>query len=43
MVAGVFLSLLFSYTPGVKDWYDRLEGNNLTVGDVGFACGCGGV
>ncbi|MFC2053013.1 hypothetical protein ACFLV7_01765, partial [Chloroflexota bacterium] len=45
VVAGVILSLLLSYAPGVKDWYDGLEGNNwrlvmlgllVTVGAFGF-------
>ena len=28
LVAGVLLSLLFSYVPGLKDWFDKLSGNH---------------
>ena len=27
VIAGVVLSLVFSYVPGAKDWFEKLEGN----------------
>ena len=51
-VAGVVLSLLFSYIPGVADLYERLDGvqNRLVMGALlvvvagaAFGLSCGGV
>lgn len=51
-IAGVVLSLAFSYIPGLKDWFDRQEGNakrlvmlGLMLGIVAviFGLSCGGL
>lgn len=51
-VAGILLSLLFSYVPGARDWFDMLEGTHkrlvmlglLAVASIGiFVLGCAGV
>jgi O-phosphoseryl-tRNA(Cys) synthetase len=49
VVAGIVLSLVFSYVPKLKDWYDGLEGNKrrllmlglltgVALGAFGLAC-----
>ena len=49
-VAGLVLSLAFSYVPGLSDWYGALEATRkrlvmaglllvVTVGVFGFSCG----
>lgn len=52
MVAGTVLSLLFSYVPGLKTWYDSLSGQwkscimavaLIVVAAAIFAVSCGGV
>lgn len=51
-VAGILLSLLFSYVPGARDWFDGLEGTHkrlvmlglLAVASIGiFTLGCAGI
>jgi hypothetical protein len=51
-IAGVVLSLLFSYVPGMREWFDALEGTYkrllmlalLAIVSVGiFVLGCAGV
>lgn len=51
-VAGIVLSLLFSYVPGMRDWFDALEGTYkrllmlalLALVSIGiFVLGCAGV
>jgi hypothetical protein len=51
-VAGVILSLLFSYMPGLKDWFASLDGTYkrlvmiglmLVVALAAFGLSCGGL
>ncbi len=52
-IAGVLLSLIFSYVPGAKRWFARLDGQRkrlvmlgllalVSLGSMGLACSGGG-
>lgn len=52
LVAGAVLSLLFSYVPGLSDWYATLDGTRkrlvmagllLVVAGGAFGLGCAGI
>ncbi len=38
-IAGVVLSLAFSYVPGLKDWFDRLSGDYKRLVMLGLMFG----
>jgi len=52
LIAGALLSLLFSYVPGLSDWFAKLDGTHkrlvmlallAVVTGVAFGLGCAGV
>lgn len=38
-IAGIVLSLAFSYVPGLKDWFDRQDGNTKRLVMLGLMLG----